>query len=176
MGCSGTSSIGQNVEPIDNMMTVDVSTGVDDDQEMDIPGDSADESLDLSANAHLLDESVVQYIAGYVIKRILDKNFDCNTCTPLLLDTPDLSSLIKIKERGTLHYPSKDVINVCFIVEAYIKKFETDGKLFVTTDILKVLSNKSYSTVISKYPNIFETSDCKYHLRVDIVILKGFLG
>lgn len=62
---------------------------------------------------------VLKYIGGYVVLKLMKikKVASCENCVQLLRNDPVESSLIKIKDRGGLVYPSKELFSVCEAVE-----------------------------------------------------------
>lgn len=65
---------------------------------------------------------IVEYIAGFVAKKI-GKTLLCEIClNALQSNTENTSSLIFLKNRGGLIYLSKDIVNICMYCE---KKFRT---------------------------------------------------
>lgn len=68
-------------------------------------------------------ESVVEYISGFVIKKMLKSKLMCKFCKPYLMGTHDDEySLIKLKNRGGLASPSKDVTIICKTAELVIRE------------------------------------------------------
>lgn len=67
-------------------------------------------------------ESVVTYIAGF-ISRKLSRSVKCDICANLLFGDADAyqKSLITLKNRGGLVYPSKDVTNIIIKIEKILK-------------------------------------------------------
>lgn len=73
-------------------------------------------------NLSLFTKEVVGYIAGFVVKK-LEQKIKCAVCIHALrADERMQSSLFSIKNREGLIFPSKDVINVCSLVEAKIRQ------------------------------------------------------
>lgn len=55
---------------------------------------------------------IVTYIAGFVVTK-LTKLIKCDDCQLVLLSEDKFTGLIAHKDRGGLHYPSRDVISLC---------------------------------------------------------------
>ena len=166
-GAKNIPNVGENTEG-DEQQTLDISKNV---TEIDNEACEAmiEEFSDLSSNVRQLAKPVNQYVGGYVTMKI-NEEFQCDICTPLLYSDTDLHSFIHRKEYGTLNYPSQDVVNILMITDSYMIKFYDTGKLFNKNDILKVLLNISMTTVLSEYPSILKTEECKYFLRVHCII------
>ena len=72
-------------------------------------------------------DGVIGYIAGFVVKKIVDKDLlKCARCADALVD-PDPDSFLEewreltnVKRRGYLHDPSNDVFKVCKTTEDVI--------------------------------------------------------
>ncbi|KAF0751335.1 Uncharacterized protein FWK35_00022449, partial [Aphis craccivora] len=86
-------------------------------------------------NSHILDhdyfdsyinitkfiEDTSEYIAGFVVKKIL-KQITCSTCqASLTVSSNNCNSLISIKNRGSLIIPSNNVVKVCQETESIIR-------------------------------------------------------
>lgn len=69
-------------------------------------------------------EDTSQYIAGFVIKKIL-KCINCSTCQASLINNfnENMNTLITIKNRGGLIFPSNSVVLVCQETERFIRNF-----------------------------------------------------
>lgn len=75
-------------------------------------------------------ETIISYIAGSIVKS-LQREIKCEDCLKALeSSTTSNSSLISIKSRGFLIYPSSDVIFICTKAEKIIKMclHESGGK------------------------------------------------
>ena len=163
------SNIGENTEAVDNTEPLDISASIPSTRNSDIEIDINDIDVvdfsDLLGHEHLIDIAVNQYVGGYIVSRV-NQAFNCDTCTPLLSSDTDPNSLIKLKEWGTLHYPSTHVTNIIQICNLVLKKEYDDGTLFLRRDVVKIMLNKLTSMVLLEYPNILKSDDCKYFLRV----------
>ncbi|KAG5863221.1 hypothetical protein JTB14_028160 [Gonioctena quinquepunctata] len=83
--------------------------------------------IDISPSLTLLNENVVTYISGYVVRSIT-KQIKCTVCLDSLEESNynalDLQfMLLHRKDRGGLIKPSKDVIQICMYTEKKIAKF-----------------------------------------------------
>ncbi|KAJ3661546.1 hypothetical protein Zmor_005937 [Zophobas morio] len=91
---------------------------------------------------------IITYIAGYVVF-YLQKRICCEECLNSLVSVTrdlDIFALIKVKDRGGLQYPSKDVIDVCSRAERILKPFiiSSDKKFGLTLNFLEGSLLKSY--------------------------------
>lgn len=90
---------------------------------------------------------VVTYIAEFVVHGLL-KSIKCNTCcSALIADAVDDNqhSFIKLKDKGGLIFPSKDVVIICKRMEVIIKSSVlSDGKIKVSAKYMhKELMSKT---------------------------------
>ncbi|KAF2893282.1 hypothetical protein ILUMI_12891 [Ignelater luminosus] len=69
----------------------------------------------------LYKEHVIGYIAGFVVKQII-KKIKCSTCEGLLTTEHSNSALLNLKKWGKLVIPSKEVIEICKLLEVLIKE------------------------------------------------------
>jgi len=98
-------------------------------------------------------KEVVIYLARFVVHK-LEKKLFCEVCESALVGNKEdlLNSLINIKTKGGLSYPSEDVISICMITEKYIKEYYSENKpvnkLLVETKVL------SYFTTNCPFKNI----------------------
>lgn len=69
---------------------------------------------------------IIIYIAGFVTYK-LQNIVKCESCLDALVGEKEnfLNSLIEMKNRGGLTYPSKDVIQICKITEHFLRVNET---------------------------------------------------
>jgi len=67
---------------------------------------------------------VISYIAGFIVKKLM-KNLRCAQCINALIGKNDEidQNLINIKNRGSLIYPSRDVIYICKKVDSVITMY-----------------------------------------------------
>jgi hypothetical protein len=68
-------------------------------------------------------EKIVAYIAGFVVFK-LKNTLHCEMCINALTEQSEnkLCSLIKLKSKGGLIFPSKDVIAVCLTCEKFFRR------------------------------------------------------
>lgn len=89
-------------------------------------------------------DRIIVYIAGWVVKK-LSVILHCLNCVhSLRADTNDsIYNLIQVKDRGSLRYPSHDVIQICRFCERMIKfyliKKETRTASYICNTILNQL-------------------------------------
>lgn len=86
-------------------------------------------------------ENVVGYISGFVVRKILKKNI-CEVCAKHLMSYKNESLLIRLKSRGGLIFPSKDVTYICQVGERIFRQHIHE--IFIKKDILKYLINKIF--------------------------------
>ncbi|KYN04635.1 THAP domain-containing protein 9 [Cyphomyrmex costatus] len=82
-----------------------------------------DHSYVLSVNNTSLSEycqEVISYIAGFIV-RYLTKHIICEICVQALTDNNKTGTLIRLKDRGSLFYPSQSVVNICKETEKVIR-------------------------------------------------------
>lgn len=92
-------------------------------------------------------ETIISYIAGSIVKSLQTK-IKCEDCLKALEGTTSSnSSLISIKSRGFLIYPSNDVIFICTKAEKVIKMclHESGGKF-----LLKKFSDQFLMNLIKR--------------------------
>ena len=72
----------------------------------------------------IVSENIVVYIAGFVVYK-LKKSLTCECCMSALIEdnSPTVNTLIGLKSKGALIYPSEDVISICKICEKLFRKF-----------------------------------------------------
>jgi len=68
-------------------------------------------------------EEVIIYIAGFVSRK-LGNTLACEFCVGVLFGQKKnlMASLIKVKDRGGLAYPSDDVIKICTVCEKFFRR------------------------------------------------------
>lgn len=76
-------------------------------------------------NLSTFTKTVVEYVAGFVVKKII-KSINCEVCIESLLGSPTVDSLIGQKDFSDylkfLTYPSEDVFYVCLKCETYFRE------------------------------------------------------
>lgn len=85
-----------------------------------------DELVFLSPNEkRYIDDDVVEYIAGFVVRKIVNK-MSCLNCVTAITESNDENafSLIRVKSRGGLIKPSRDVVVLCKTAEQIFKSFQ----------------------------------------------------
>lgn len=109
----------------------------------------------------LCTQKIVAYIAGFVVFK-LKQCLKCETCLDALESTSHsfINSLIMVKDKGALIFPSDDVIDVCMTCE---KKFRTHAAYFVSSgkNLSRVTLNELMQSVLETYlmRNIFSKLD-----------------
>lgn len=68
-------------------------------------------------------EEIIIYIAGFVSRK-LAKSLACESCVGALFGLKEnlTASLIKVKNRRDLAYPSNDVVKICIVCEKFFRK------------------------------------------------------
>jgi len=98
-------------------------------------------------------EEVIQYISG--LKKLLRKI--CHVCSSFLIAKSTNSSLIKLKNRGKLIFPSVDVIKIARVCEMTIR--ENKHKIFIIKNIKNILIAKTFKTVCHSVFNDIEMTE-----------------
>jgi len=97
-------------------------------------------------------EKIVAYIAGFVVFK-LKGSIQCETCVGALTDTADrqVCSLIKLKTKGGLVFPSPDVVAVCLYCEKCFRQNVTMSASLsgasvseITNLVLSAYANKQW--------------------------------
>jgi len=116
---------------------------------------------------------VISYIVGFIVKKLM-KNLRCAQCINALIGKNDETdqNLINIKNRGSLIYPSRDVIYICKKVDSaiyitmYIKinknlsnininSFTNDLMQNIFLILVKVyILSKKYRELVNKTQNV----------------------
>ncbi|CAI6345174.1 unnamed protein product [Macrosiphum euphorbiae] len=92
-------------------------------------------------------KEIIVYISGFVVHKLTNV-LKCDVCKHALCAAEKecfLNSLITLKNKGGIHggliFPSEDVIDVCFITENILRRYDYTSKavnkLQVQTDVLK---------------------------------------
>lgn len=116
------------VSPLGNFQSLKASQSSD---EVEVP---EDEDETMFENAVLLSEfcnNIVTYIAGFVAKR-LNSRTTCRTCLQFASVASnafdDIDSIfIKLKDRGGLIHPSRDVVRVCQLTEMEVRRVSQES-------------------------------------------------
>lgn len=103
-------------------------------------------------------EDTSEYIAGFVVKKIL-KQITCSTCqASLTVSSNNCNSLISIKNRGSLIIPSNNVVKVCQETESIIRSHpviyfnNVKNKMYLLTKV-KMNLYKSKTNLFSQCPD-----------------------
>lgn len=107
---------------------------------------------------------VVKYIAGFVSFKLGTK-IKCEFCVSQLYGDKEsyLGSLIDLKSRGRLKYPSDDVVEICYITEKIIRTEINTGNMNlkkenISVRILKYFINRNVFSSMSMHdPNPIES-------------------
>jgi len=87
---------------------------------------------------------IVEYIAGFVVKK-LKKKINCNECVKALLSDSSNNFLLNIKNQGRLIKPSTDVVKLCKLSETIFKSHQNEIKC--KKDIISYLTIKASSKI-----------------------------
>lgn len=104
------------------------------------------ENINNYNNELMFVDDVIQYIAGFVVRKLY-KQITCNICLHLLSDDkmiPKQLSLLDIKNRGGLTKPTKDMIYLCKIAEITFRTFQ-QALPSIKYDIIEYLTIKATS-------------------------------
>jgi len=95
-------------------------------------------------------EKIVAYIAGFVVFK-LKTTLHCESCIDALTDATEseVCSLIKIKTKGGLIFPSKDVIDICLYCEKCFRR----NVLMRSSSLSSVSVNEIMHLVLHSYLN-----------------------
>lgn len=113
----------------------------------------------------LCSQKIVAYIAGFVVFK-LKQCLKCETCLNALESSNHdyIHSLVMLKSRGALIFPSDDVIDICMTCE---KVFRMHAAYFVSVeeDLSRVTFNEIMRSVLETYmyKPVFETLD--HHIK-----------
>ncbi|CAB3242624.1 unnamed protein product [Arctia plantaginis] len=128
-----------------------------------------EEPANFSIDLTKVSQQVVSYIAGYVVRYLLLK-LDCTDCIQALVASKTQShhSFIVFKDRGSLVYPSEDVVKICNTTESVVKS-NIDAKKPIDRDpksmVMKALKLFIGSDVFNVlYGHSFEQEACSNHL------------
>jgi hypothetical protein len=108
-------------------------------------------------------QSVVEYIGGFVVRRV--KNIvKCGDCYASLLsdksDTGTATNLIKTKDQGGLIQPSRSVIKVCAAAEQCLQHVQkTKGIPRTSVNLVTALCSTVLKVVCESYPWCFQELD-----------------
>lgn len=95
-------------------------------------------------------------MSGFVSHKLSSK-IKCEVCNSALFDDKNdfCYSLINIKDKGGLTYPSDDVVNICVTTEKYLKanNFKNFNKTFIIINVLKTFINNNKIFDSIKYHN-----------------------
>lgn len=103
-------------------------------------------------------EEVVIYIAGFVSRK-LGRSLACESCVGVLFGHKEnlMASLINIKDRGNLAYPSDDVIKICIVCEKVYRReaFRQQYLYEIKKDklIQCIMAEFLYTTIFRKLQN-----------------------
>ena len=110
-----------------------------------------------SKNMSLYIQDIVEYIAGFVVRRI-KKTVSCEICLRAIQSDNSYGNFINIKNYNTikqgLTIPSLDVIHICKIAEAEIRIMEKADQLFQKNLLPKLIiqiMNNVRPSVFSEY-------------------------
>lgn len=105
-------------------------------------------------------ENVIQYISGFIVKKILKIKSFCIVCAEMIkeLDPNKAPLLIKIKNRGPFVFPSMDVIKICTAAERVFRQYYTN--LFVQKNIKTKMSQQ----IINSLDDPFSGTEMQTHI------------
>lgn len=110
----------------------------------------------------IVSENIVVYIAGFVVYK-LNMSLTCEHCMSALIEdnTPTVNTLIGLKSKGALIYPSEDVISICKTCEKLFRKFVSPSGASHMT-LSNVQCHKLIQSVLKSFVNrpIFSQLSC----------------
>ena len=120
--------------------------------------DFFDDDMTKYVNSFQLSElaiNIVVYIAGWTVMRV-KQHVKCDECTTALEDSSlidsEFAKLLKIKMRGNLTVPSKDVITICLETEKQFREnaynIESDSNPYNFDNPYKTLSQTNCHNVL----------------------------
>ncbi|EFN73352.1 hypothetical protein EAG_02319, partial [Camponotus floridanus] len=92
-------------------------------------------------------EDIVTHISGFIVRKLL-KTIKCDVCTTFLICSNAVSNLTGIKNRGSLVFPTEDVIQISRSAECIIR--ENNHIIFTKQNINKFLTKKVFHIVHDK--------------------------
>lgn len=103
---------------------------------------------------------VITYIAGYILRTLM-KTVHCTECVGALIQqsTHINSNLINIKNKGSLLYPSKDLVYICKQVENTIRTYLSEEKTLNNFNM-----NIFVLHVMNKFIHVGIFDDLKEHI------------
>ena len=120
------------------------------------PDDSAlvDPDYTFIPNSALLSscsEKIVAYIAGFVVFK-LKNTLHCDKCIEALNEKNEsnLCSLIKLKSKGGLIFPSEDVIDVCLTCEKFFRQNVSRSDMSLSKVTCHALTQSVLQTYVNK--------------------------
>ena len=120
--------------------------------------------IDLITSNSELKEHIVAYIAGYIVRKMVHSLICIECCDALISSSNEKKclSLVAIKDRGGLIYPSEDVIRVACLAERVFRQFVSgespeNMKITGTRKLhLKLVTKTVYEATISDiFSNLF---------------------
>jgi len=122
-------------------------------------------------------EDTSEYIAGFVVKKIL-KQITCSTCqASLTISSNNCNSLISVKNRGGLIIPSNNVIKVCQETERIIRSHpliyfnNVKNKMYLLTKV-KINLYKCKTNLFSQCPDQESFLDSHQDQLIKLITLK----
>jgi len=113
--------------------------------------------LDCKETASEFKNDVLCYIAGFVQKKILDKE-QCIDCKAYLANMKivETSTLLNLKNRGCLCIPSAEVVKVVKVVNSLLDHNVQKPNFLVQKDLVERISTQCAVIINSQYPNVFK--------------------
>lgn len=123
--------------------------------------------------------TIVTYIAGFVVKKVIEA-IECKICANALYATtpPDYDKrfiLIKLRDNGGLTYPSKDVLKIAELTERVFRRYTAscngrptnrkNTKQIVLTGVLTHTSNTSLFENLQEHMFDTEITDNHIHIK-----------
>jgi len=125
-------------------------------------------------------QEIIIYIAGFIV-RYFTKHIICEICVESLTDNNKTGTLIHLKDRGSLLYPSQSVVNICKetekVIRFYIKEqhaiiSNTYNANYIAYCVLRNLNMNNIFTDLITHSNDQNVLTCHRVQLVKSIILK----
>ena len=145
-----------------------------DDTDKEYSNDGNEDYIYIPSNSHLskCSSDIVAYIAGFVVFT-LKKSLHCEICIDALTlsNASDSHSLIKLKTKGNLIYPSDDVIDICVMCEKKMREImsctKSLGKAIFHKLVISVLESFKDKQIFTKFTDhMYDSEPLENHIHL----------